>query len=442
MDNAKKSILFTDKTKSLVKLEIEISHRNGYPEFSISGNYGHSGGQIQYHIKPKNEAQSNLLSLWSKHHLNSMNAGTEKQTELLKSFDGTGFENTCAFLSSVDIDGKDITVKEATETAKKKSKLESKIYLISEDLKHLTGFYEAFKNGFFSKWNIYRNEYLVSIFKGSKGDFQTIEHQGEEVLRFWKQSYGGKIPANQLRLIQDKEKEINTEINKLKEELKKVLLTTAIYDLHPTTGEAYKYGSAWLTVDLPLDIWEQVESICEEIEEAEQEEKNGSPLVADLGEMEEGEDLYDSILGAQEDEGAGALALNLGLNIEELEEIVGARHGYGNCLYEAQGVEYYCGTESEIKEAVKEYVKDTVWAFNPDFLEAQTGIPATAFTSMQKDCEGANDGVLQIIEKTCGLDRFSESAETEDGYAHFLNHYDGEGSEQEYNGTKYFICRT
>lgn len=79
----KRTVSFIDDNKQLAKIDIEITHINGYPEFSISGDYANGFGQCDGHIKPKNETQSKLLSMWHEHHLNGMTAGTPEQEQLI-----------------------------------------------------------------------------------------------------------------------------------------------------------------------------------------------------------------------------------------------------------------------------------------------------------------------------------------------------------------------
>lgn len=74
-----RTIEFKDANKNYVKVKIEIKEGR----FSMCGEMGCSSGQCNEHIKPKNEAQKSLLSLWDKWHLNDMKAGTEKQEEAL-----------------------------------------------------------------------------------------------------------------------------------------------------------------------------------------------------------------------------------------------------------------------------------------------------------------------------------------------------------------------
>lgn len=62
-------VSFIDKNKNRINLEVEITYRNKYPEFTMSGNMGQSSGQIYSSINPANKSQKQLLDLWKEHHL-------------------------------------------------------------------------------------------------------------------------------------------------------------------------------------------------------------------------------------------------------------------------------------------------------------------------------------------------------------------------------------
>lgn len=94
-------------------------------------------------------------------------------------------------------------------------------------------------------------------------------------------------------------------------------------------------------------------------------------------------------------------------------------------LMEEYKGDYLVLTDEEADEKVKEYIKESVWAFNASFLSSETGLPEDMFTAVQPQCESANDAVLQCIEQSCGLDEFVESAVSADGRGHFLSSYDG-----------------
>jgi hypothetical protein len=108
-----------------------------------------------------------------------------------------------------------------------------------------------------------------------------------------------------------------------------------------------------------------------------------------------------------------------------------------NC-YSFGNQEYMVLTDSEADEAVTEYIKESVWAFNADFLASMTELDSEMFALASDKCESANDAILRTIEKTCGLAEFVEQAVSADGRGHFLSGYDGEEVEQ----GNYFIYRT
>lgn len=65
----KKEISFTDAENHRARLNIEITKRNGYPEFTASGTYMGCAGQCLDMIKPSGENQAELIRLWEQHHL-------------------------------------------------------------------------------------------------------------------------------------------------------------------------------------------------------------------------------------------------------------------------------------------------------------------------------------------------------------------------------------
>lgn len=95
--------------------------------------------------------------------------------------------------------------------------------------------------------------------------------------------------------------------------------------------------------------------------------------------------------------------------------------------------------DDTIIERVRDYIEDTLWAFNPYFLSCETGINSTIFEVLANsgECESLNEGIRDIIEKTCGMDEFVESAISEDGISHFLN--DEYTTVESSEGTLYLI---
>lgn len=108
---------------------------------------------------------------------------------------------------------------------------------------------------------------------------------------------------------------------------------------------------------------------------------------------------------------------------------------YGLDVYSLGEKEYAIGTDDEADEAAKEYIEQSLWAFNADFILEQCGLPLelseaiSAFT--EKKCEGANDSIQKLIERTCGLDSFCRAAIRADGRGHFLASYDSTENEMD-----------
>lgn len=99
--------------------------------------------------------------------------------------------------------------------------------------------------------------------------------------------------------------------------------------------------------------------------------------------------------------------------------------------------DYLVLTDEEADEKVKEYILDSLWAFNADFIESHSdsGLNADDIrTIQQKKCEDANDFVKRIIKD---IDHFISDAVMSDGRGHFISQYDGKENEQ----GNYFIYR-
>jgi len=166
-----------------------------------------------------------------------------------------------------------------------------------------------------------------------------------------------------------------------------------------------------------------------------------------------------------------ALAQFLDIDPEEVEQT-----SWG---YEADGAEYQVMSDSEADEACRQYIEDSIWAFNTWFLEQfideedairyygfetsyydededeeididedeiwymNTGYNFTEWLEMrQQEAEGANDDLYSLVNASSGLDAFVDAAISADGRGHFMNTYDGEENEEIVNGSAYFIYRT
>ena len=125
------------------------------------------------------------------------------------------------------------------------------------------------------------------------------------------------------------------------------------------------------------------------------------------------------------------------------DELSKERYGhYDMPVFSYGREEYAIASDTEANSAAFDYVKDSAWAFNASFILSECELPdelEEAIRAMQeKQCEGANDAILAMIEKCTTLESFVESAISADGRGHFLSGYDGEENEE----GEFFIYRT
>lgn len=108
---------------------------------------------------------------------------------------------------------------------------------------------------------------------------------------------------------------------------------------------------------------------------------------------------------------------------------------YQNDLFEIGQCEFLVLDDQEADEKAKEYIEDSLWAFNPSFLSGETGLPEEVFIALQEKCEDANDTIIELLGNK--LDDFVENAVSCDGRGHFLPSYDGTENET----AEFFIYR-
>lgn len=137
---------------------------------------------------------------------------------------------------------------------------------------------------------------------------------------------------------------------------------------------------------------------------------------------------------------ASALAAYLGIAADEVTRQL--CDTYGMTTFDADGGEYAIATDGEADEAAEIAIKDSAWAFRASWLAEQTELPQECFEAMQGKCEGCNDAVLKLIDKTCGMESFVQSAVSADGRGHFLSGYDGDEAEFTHAGERFYIYRT
>ena len=132
-----------------------------------------------------------------------------------------------------------------------------------------------------------------------------------------------------------------------------------------------------------------------------------------------------------------ALAEYLGESVENL-------HDNGDNYFQVvDGMEYLVLTDGEADQMSQEYIEDSLWSFNADFILDTCGLDSSSNVSrslrkmQEESCEGCNDFIRALEEGTCGIDEFVNQAILADGRGHFLSSYDGEEGEQD----GYFIYR-
>ena len=109
---------------------------------------------------------------------------------------------------------------------------------------------------------------------------------------------------------------------------------------------------------------------------------------------------------------------------------------YGLDIFTACGEEYAIGLPDEAKEAVSEYIKESLWTFKPEVIAAHTKAGASngmirAIEALQKDCESSNEDIKSLIDN---IDAFVDDVVAADGVGVFLSSYDGEEHEIDVNG--------
>jgi hypothetical protein len=111
------------------------------------------------------------------------------------------------------------------------------------------------------------------------------------------------------------------------------------------------------------------------------------------------------------------------------------RPDYDEAQSDFDSEHYLVLTDEEADEAVRDYIEESVWAFNASFLQAHTGVDANAIEKIQEMCESANEPLKAMIKD---FDAFVEEAVLCDGRGHFLD-VNLEENEITFNGITYYI---
>tara|TARA_R100000406_G_scaffold27935_1_gene17934 strand:- start:1303 stop:1782 length:480 start_codon:yes stop_codon:yes gene_type:complete len=105
--------------------------------------------------------------------------------------------------------------------------------------------------------------------------------------------------------------------------------------------------------------------------------------------------------------------------------------------------DYMVLTDEEADKVTRKYIRQMLWAFNPDFLAMHSKHPdidEDVFKSLQDLYENANEVVFHLLND---FDEFvDEAIEAEiHGRGHYIAQYDGVEYEGTINGVDYFVYR-
>jgi len=113
---------------------------------------------------------------------------------------------------------------------------------------------------------------------------------------------------------------------------------------------------------------------------------------------------------------------------EELKDITEIREENDGVYLDFGYKSYLIMTDEEAQKKAENYIKDSLWAFNTEFIKyhCKDDISYKVIKAIQEQYEDGNEAVLSLIED---IDEFIEDAISADGRGHFLSSYDGQETE-------------
>lgn len=148
MELLKKEVVFIDAENHRARVSVEITDRNGYPEFTMTGRYMGSFGQCLDSIKPASEAQTALIAYWTAYHLKNVSAVTDLRERVLATI--AAIETEEAARPATDKTGDEAIIEMMENEGIDEGQLEAVkayMYLLSSD--DLSDFEEAY-SGWYS----------------------------------------------------------------------------------------------------------------------------------------------------------------------------------------------------------------------------------------------------------------------------------------------------
>lgn len=232
-----------DKEKQLRTLQAEITDRNGYNEFTMSGEWWGHAGQCDSSIVPANPDQQAIIDFRNKWHLNGMCAWTPNQEAIIAQYpDIKDYNERVELLSSVKITGESLNFAERKETKAQldlidfyRDKIKS-----HEDMKNRIAVSSQEHSNQTNKWfrNIDKDicEFIITNVKISSST--QIDATKKAIYCSW---FIKHLFDSALKMLDIHINWCNSHIENIEMKLTSMF---AYYVMHE--GKVYKYGHGWI----------------------------------------------------------------------------------------------------------------------------------------------------------------------------------------------------
>lgn len=278
-------------------------------EVSFSGNGGRCGGQVRDEINPRTETQKKLLGMWRKYHLCGMSGGTDKQEAYLEMNYKPQYDKFVGIFSAYD----------------KKFHLE---------------FGET-------AWGILKNAFTFHV---------TYEPWILYIIN-------EKMKGNPLKYIfGDGQKHFFSDTHDHRDYSVQCFFL-ALNGLYRDRG--YDYGRSWLHDPVPGNMEEIVNELFDMLEKEEAELTESLDPTFDMGadDFKATPSIIEQVMELRdctetEAKRFIALGMSLGCTFGDLNDTF-EEVNEDNCLYRANGTDYYLGTDEELYDIAWNYMHDS-----------------------------------------------------------------------------------
>lgn len=370
-----RSVTFRDNNMNRWTVEFEVCEIGPYTrrnvdtleefeehlEVSVCGEGGDSCGQCYGRIVPRTTGQKELIDFWNKYHCCGMHSGTKAQEKYLHGEQyKKDFEEFVKLFS-----GYDDNLRQQFDSTS--FNIMCKFYdVLPEYMPALRNVIEKYVNGNPIK-------YILGLLPNR------LNHDNHDLY------------------------------------VKYIFL--AIRGLYINMG--YKYGTDWLYLPVPENVCEKIDFLCEALQNEEDELSQELAVPGDFDMGAEGfeitESVIENVMEMREcDEKEAKRFIALGVHLElTFSDLNDTFEESDNCLYKANGTEYYVGTEDELTEIAKDIVDDDEYEY------------------FWREAVAAESTIL-------GLEEWRESIIEIDGWCNILNSWDGRY--ESYNVAGECIC--